>query len=193
MAAFASSELDSWKAPTSEAWAPFAEAVAFTVSDWDVLKMAMDGGWGEGNPLNLREKLLDDLLANFAERWIKGKEVEPDSVNTFLLESMDDLFCAELEDSMAWPLSKVVCTLYKECTQGEMKGVNFILEKFGKSSKNKNSGEKEENQNVETQVEKTASDLANMTVDAPSAKKETTVDDDGWEVVTKKKGGRRNR
>ena len=191
-----------WRPPSSPYWQPFASAIRAVFGEWDILAEAVSGGWaGDARKSKAaQDKLVDDLLANYAERWALGKECPVSMVDDFLIGTMDDLFHADIEQNMCYPVAKLCCTLYDECRKGELNGANIVIER--------------QNQNKAKAAEKIAERMkavaiddesANGDADAPAAKEQgqdqeqqqQAADDDGWTTVpargSKANKGRRNK
>jgi len=95
-----------WEAPTQlEMWPAFEAVVIKSTSEWDVMKMAVEGGWCDGDPIKQLMRCIDDLLANFAEKIRGNKSIEVEEIINFLVGEMDDAFNAEVESSSAYPVS----------------------------------------------------------------------------------------
>ena len=127
MASFAGDDKFAWKPPTDPQWATFAAAAAALCREWDVLRAAAQGGWGRGDPRISAEKIVDDTLCNFSDRWKAGKTLDWDEVANFFALSMDDLFDCDIEQGVADPLSKVLVNLFDDCRAGNLAGAEQLL------------------------------------------------------------------
>ncbi|GBG32983.1 Pre-rRNA-processing protein TSR2-like [Hondaea fermentalgiana] len=115
-----------WTAPASPLWFCFEAAVYKLLVEWDVMKMAVDGGWSDGDPYFERTKVVDDALANFALRAQAGG-VDPQELADFLVDTMEDRFNAEIDAPMCAPLSQVVVRIFEESRTGTTTGLRHVL------------------------------------------------------------------
>lgn len=95
---------EGWSPPEHRLWEPFARAVREKTLAFDVLRTAVDSGWGGFDPKQSENRIVDDLLANFAEKWRANQDVDPAQVSKFFELAMDDFFDADIGDS-AWSVS----------------------------------------------------------------------------------------
>ena len=121
-----------WSPPSNApAWEPFARAVRTVIWAWDLVERAVDEHWGSGrSPRDSVETLVEDALANFADRWKEQKRVDADEISNFLVMTLDDLFNADVEFGVVFPVGRVLSVLYGEAFRGELKGVNHVLETY---------------------------------------------------------------
>jgi len=90
--------------------------------------MAVEGNWSEHDPLLMRAKIVDDMLANFAERVASQVgSVDCEDVDEFLQNTMDDRFNAEIEKEMCTPLTSVLVKLYAELIANDATGMQYVL------------------------------------------------------------------
>jgi len=62
-------DVKDWPRPHDEAWPLFEQAVEHVFATWDVLDRATDEEWAGEQTDFFADKLVDDILANYAERW----------------------------------------------------------------------------------------------------------------------------
>jgi hypothetical protein len=115
--------------PEGVEWDLFEEAAEKLYQDWDITQHALDDEWAGGLTEEYCDRVLDHLLANFAERWLQGRGTKMHAVADFLTETIDDHFEVEIPHSIALPLAKVLTTLQDECRTGVVTGVTHILGK----------------------------------------------------------------
>jgi hypothetical protein len=141
-----------WTPPPVPTWNPFQIATKRLIDDFDVInRLVEETEHGE----ELLERMIDDLLCNFAERWIAGKTVPIDVLCDFFVSAFDDHFDAEVEDSVVYPLSKVLHTIYEECRHGVLKGAQYIVSKPSTRTAPRRQFHKEEEDDGEEEGEET--------------------------------------
>jgi hypothetical protein len=85
-------------------WAPLAGSVRRVLERWDVLMMAVDQGWGEYDGEKCRDRLISDCILNFEERWATRAPIENEEITNFLILTMEDLFDADVDFAVAFPV-----------------------------------------------------------------------------------------
>jgi len=117
-----------WTPPSiTPLWVAFEAVVNKIIIEWDVMKMAVEGGWSDGNPYYERAKMIDDALANFCHKATTKSTLEPIEVSNFLIGEMDDRFNAELEMASAAPVATVLVTVFNEVNNNVETGIVQVL------------------------------------------------------------------
>ena len=167
--------------PASPHWVPFQDAIHGVMCEWDVLNEAVTGGWAGDSRKSeaAREKMIDDLLANYAERWLLGKDVSIGMVDDFFVGTMDDLFNCDLASGISYPVAKLCCRLYDECRAGKLTGANVIAERT--LARRMEAMSVPSSQSANAEVESNSDDKME---EAPK------VDADGWETVPVRRKGK---
>jgi len=117
-----------WTKPAGATlWPAFEATVLKLVIDWDVMRAAVEGDWSDSDPYYERAKMVDDALANFADRARGGGNVTVDDLNSFFVGSMDDRFNADVEPAAVEPLAVVMSRIYDEVRQGTTTGIRHVI------------------------------------------------------------------
>ena len=190
--------------PRDELWAPFTHAVFTVTSDWDIMKNAVEMGFGADDPNYCKLKVIEYLLANFAGTWVKKKSIEPAEVSNFLKLTMDDFFNVDI-GSNAYPVAKVLVKLYSEAVNNDATGVNFVLSKVTAQAPKPRTDDIVNGAAEASSVAKVTEQMKQVTFSEQSSQsaqqplKEAQNDsvnqdeDDGWQTVGKKKNRNRRR
>lgn len=207
-ASAAAAALGDWTAPTHPLWMDFRVCIECVVQEWDVLRSAVDGGWGDGNPRQNEAKLLDDLCANFAHAWIANKPLAAIEVTNFFVGTLDDLFDCDIDSGVVTPVSQLLVRLYDEVTRGVDTGIKTVQARFdaktaqAEAEKAAAAAEKASTQRSTTTTTTATAGAAvgddgdtNMDISNGVASADTAAaDDDGWETVPVRRGrGAKNR
>jgi len=120
-------EEPNFERPKGIEWMLFEDATTKLFQDWDITQHALSDEWAGPQTEHYCDRVLDHLLANFAERWLEARTTKVESIAEFLSQSVSDHFEVEVAESIAWPLAKVVKTLYDECRNQVLTGVAHVL------------------------------------------------------------------
>ncbi|KAJ1982322.1 rRNA accumulation- protein [Dimargaris xerosporica] len=95
--------------------AAFAEGLQILLTNWPVLRSAVDQGWGGDESREKEQWLIDTLVGYVGER---GRRLEPEDVEDVLVQVLSDEFDTVVEDESPRHLGRLIVRLYKECVTG---------------------------------------------------------------------------
>ncbi|KAJ1984554.1 rRNA accumulation- protein [Dimargaris verticillata] len=95
--------------------AAFAKGLQILLTNWPVLRSAVDQGWGGDESREKEQWLIDTLVGYAGER---GRRLEPEDVEDVLVQVLSDEFDTVVEDESPRHLGRLVVRLYKECVTG---------------------------------------------------------------------------
>lgn len=167
----------------------FELGVSLAISNWDVLNTAVDNQWGGPDSADKR-----DWMAGIISEAFDQKDIDAYYIEEMLLGIMQDEFDTNVEDESAAPVAQQIIKIYQSVADGDDKVVDELYQTFvEKQRKRQQSGpqkvkvegedsevddddddEKEEGDNNEESTE-------------PKEKEGPVVDDDGFELVQRKK------
>ena len=174
-----------------------------------ITQHALDDEWAGGLTEEYCDRVLDFLLANFAERWLQGRGSKMDAVADFLSETVDDHFEVDVPREISLPIAKVLTTLHNECRTGVFTGVIHVL---GKERVERILAKPKEEEEKRTKDAAAAETETKPAILAEPSDKDTTVEsqqtgvdadistlqvtkpaeeDDGWTTVSNKKKGKK--
>ena len=104
---------------------------------WEVLNMAIDGGWGDSAELDVdeqRSQMVEMVVDLFT---MNDEPLEAYDVEDFLASVMHENYATEVEDGSLQMVSRLLATMYADVTRKkDFAGLAKILERFqGKSGK----------------------------------------------------------
>lgn len=153
---------------------------------------ALEDEWAGGLTEDYVDRVRDHLLSNFAERWMENKGIRADAVADFLSETMNDHFEVEVPHGISYALAKVLCKLYDELRDGDVRGavhvlgeeevknvLNYVEVVQGRVEKDKPMVVVEQEDDVVMSTAATSTEAAVLG--------EAQEEDDGWTTVKKKK------
>eukprot|EP00924_Labyrinthula_sp_SR-Ha-C_P003752 snap_masked-scaffold_3-processed-gene-3.48-mRNA-1 protein AED:0.99 eAED:1.00 QI:0/-1/0/1/-1/1/1/0/115 len=108
----------------------FNACIKRVVESWDVLKRAVDEDWGDYDALRCKERLVEDLQINFKEALVKKKKIYWQDLQSFLVETMDEFFNADVEHTAARPLAKILEELYAALESSDKTRIDETFAKF---------------------------------------------------------------
>uniref|UniRef100_A0A7S3PP84 Pre-rRNA-processing protein TSR2 homolog n=1 Tax=Aplanochytrium stocchinoi TaxID=215587 RepID=A0A7S3PP84_9STRA len=119
--------LEEYTPPDNPLWVPFVKAVRKRTLEWEVLRRAVDEGWGDSfHPKYSEERIVHDMLINFADAWKSNSDVKAVSISEFFNGFFEDFFNADLEGG-GYPLAIVLSKVFYECRTGKTTGLEYIL------------------------------------------------------------------
>jgi hypothetical protein len=103
---------------------------------WDVLNMAIDGGWGDSaeyDPEEQREQLVDMLVELFT---MNTDTLEAYDVEDYLTNVMHENYSTEVDDGSLQMVSKLLATMYVDVTKKkDFAGLIKVLDRYSKTGK----------------------------------------------------------
>lgn len=187
--------------PTEKQNANFELGVSMAIHNWHTLTTAVDNNWG--GPQSAEKR--DWISGVVVEEFENNKEIDIIYIHELLAGIMEDEFDSIVEDGSTVTVATNIINCYKQCVEGNFDnikavynkwlvkqqsnphkvGVNVVEDALNPSSSDENDSDEEHGHDVDM-----------MDTDAPvlaqtrPAKQEPIVDDDGFTVVTSKKGRR---
>jgi hypothetical protein len=116
-------EARAWAAPRTPLWGGFEGAMVKLLAEWDIMRMAVGGGWSDDDPYWRRARVVDAAL----QRLCAGKFGDPYDVAEFLVDEMESNFNAEIEVDQSLGVSRILCKIADEVQAGNTTGCRFIL------------------------------------------------------------------
>ena len=110
--------------PTGEAEAAFMACVDRVLARWALLRLAVDMGWGDGNPAQNITLLRDEILTWFQKR---RSTVEASDLEDVLADFINDRFHTIAEDGSPKEVAMLLVSIFKQCVQGDMTLANQIM------------------------------------------------------------------
>lgn len=107
----------------------FRQALEQVFTNWTVLKLAVDFGWGGRESGVKRKNLFDEfllLLLDPAKQW-KNDDSCRDSLADFLTERVSEFFNCDIEDDSDIDVAAVSLRLLVECKSGEFSYANELI------------------------------------------------------------------
>ncbi|SCV99403.1 LAFE_0A02410g1_1 [Lachancea fermentati] len=176
--------------------ARFELGVSMMVYKWDALDIAVANSWGGPDSAEKRDWITGVIVDLFKT----GKIVDVGLIEETLLYAMVDEFDTNVEDDSALPIAAGIVRLYRECDALNYSNVERLYVEWQEKQARKTDARivevKEDPMNPDVsdseddeqeEVPMLAEDVE-MDIDEPN-KPETIIDEDGFELVTKK--GRR--
>ncbi|CAN6603890.1 pre-rRNA-processing protein Tsr2p [Trichomonascus vanleenenianus] len=162
--------------------------VCMAIFNWDTLNTAIESNWGGPDGADKREWMVGEVIDLFDTNYIDAAYIEE-----FLLNIMADEFETTLEDGTAAEVAQLIINLYKEIAEGDTSQVKKLHEQYlEKSERRKNQSSKvkvqsEEGDDDSSSEEEGDADVEMDDTPPPSSKPEPVIDDDGFELVQRKR------
>lgn len=155
---------------------------------WDNLRTAVDNQWGGADSSDKR----DWMVGSVVELFETGNYVDSEDIEDRLLNIMEDEFGVVIEDDTAAAVADQIITIYQECADGIFTGVEALHQRYEQrqASSNKNivkvqaNGDDEDSdsgEDVQDEESEEKEEKPRLT------KQEPIIDDDGFELVQKKR------
>lgn len=188
--------------PTDKQDANFELGVSMVIHSWYTLTTAVDNSWG--GPQSAEKR--DWISAVVVEEFENNKEIDIIYIHELLSGIMEDEFDTVIEDNSTIDIGKKIVGVYKQCRDGYFDDIKTMYSKWLLKQSNNTSkivaniikdplnpdisdSENEEDENGgdnDGDVE-----MVELVEELPQRQKnEPIVDDDGFTVVTNKKGRR---
>ncbi|KAF0525060.1 Pre-rRNA-processing protein TSR2-domain-containing protein [Gigaspora margarita] len=176
----------------------FYQAVTYVFKSWTALKLAVEMQWGGVDSEDKRDWLVDVVVEYFGKH---GKETYAEDVESILQQVMADEFYTLLEDDSAYQVSKDLIKLYAECMEGNYSSIDLLRSRHATSVNNNITSSKKVNQveddddNDDKNENIEIIDAMDISEDVSSnnqnkmysSKKEPIIDDEGFQLVTKRR------
>ena len=107
-----------------EAEAAFIASLDHVLARWSLVRLAIDMGWGDGDPKHNVSKLRDETLTWFQKR---RATVEASDLEDILTDFISDNFHVIAEDGSPKEVSLLLVELYKQCKTGDLTLANQII------------------------------------------------------------------
>jgi hypothetical protein len=201
---------------SAEGWNVFSEATQVVLSRWHLLRTAVSERWGGARSQSRYELLVDDLMTNLDEQWREGNDVHEDTLDVYLLECLTSYFNVDFEggdDSVVTEVSLVIQELYRKCASGDLSKAKAVVaspDTFAlrqgavRAATSDDEEDDEEGEEGEEEEEAMAGGGGGGGSSSSSSSSSSSaavgggggggskreVDEDGWETVGTKKGGK---
>jgi pre-rRNA-processing protein TSR2 len=186
----------------------FSQATGSIFRQWTALELAVSHGWGGMESQEKFDYLVEDVIAMFDGK----KRLYKDDIQLFLEDVLEQDFQTICEDGSPGEVGELLCTLYRECGEGDFVRVTNILNaervRAGQNVMQHSQGldtgtgdailpgDVESDDGMEMEMEMGGiqeEEEMGMGMAIPSAPVGPIIDEDGFQTVTKKKGkGRGN-
>lgn len=156
---------------------------------WDNLRTAVDNQWGGADSSDKR----DWMVGSVVELFETGNYVDSEDIEDRLLNIMEDEFGVVIEDDTAAAVADQIITVYQECAQENFTGVEALHQRYEQrqASSNKNIVNvqgNDEDENSDSDDDNDQDDqFEEKQENSKPAKQEPIIDDDGFELVQKKR------
>jgi hypothetical protein len=176
---------------SKEAWSIFCILVEGVLRRWPILRAIVDSSLGCETPDEAKSKE-NDLIHNVL-CWHATGDVFPDELRDLFESFLDEEFSTRVEDSSTADMAKVICDFYKDCKEERLDRAREAISKLApiKDMKGVMEGmEGMDDMDVEGSEER-EDGLGSLEEDGEEKKKEPEVDEDGFQVATKRSRRRR--
>lgn len=168
--------------------AKFELGVCMAVYKWEELNTAVENSWGGANSAEKRDWLSGIVIELFDE-----KVVDIQLIEETLLYAMVDEFDTEIDNDSALEIAALIFKIYKEISQNNPSTVDILYKKWQQKQGNKSSHkvvvDADPNNPDVSDSEEEEEDEDEEMGDAPAqpARHEPIVDDDGFELVQRRR------
>ncbi|ORY81536.1 Pre-rRNA-processing protein TSR2-domain-containing protein [Protomyces lactucae-debilis] len=176
----------------------FELGVSLYLWRFQALQLAVENGWGGHDSAEKRDWLAGVVADMYTSQVpaasdvpteVALKDIDPEDVEDVVTQVLSDEFSVMLEDDSAYELSMHIDACWKDCLRGQFEKIQQMQQAFEQarpSLATKAAQEDSDSSGTDAEV-----DEDEMMVDAPVARPEPVVDEDGFELVQKTKGRRR--
>ncbi|CAG8544119.1 7253_t:CDS:2 [Acaulospora colombiana] len=134
-------------------------------------------------------------FVNVVSDYFDGREVDPDDLETILEQIMSDEFNTLLEDNSAFQVSKNLIKIYNECMQENYSTVERLRTNQPSTSSDVSTSikatseiDEDDSSDYESIDEMDEDHITTVeTATVSSSKKEPIIDDEGFQLVTKRR------
>ncbi|XP_003215767.1 pre-rRNA-processing protein TSR2 homolog [Anolis carolinensis] len=184
-------------APSAEPRGLFGQGVEALLNSWPVLQIAVENGFGGAYS---QEKA--EWMVGAVEQYFQSNaDLEPDEVEDFLAELMNNEFDTMVEDGSLTQVSQQLCLFFRQCQHGDGAAVREAIVRLAQKKQeakvvaaksqpaDQSSSEEEEEDGQEAEAEAMECS-ATPNVNGPTSSpppSSNTEEEDGWTLVRKKK------
>ncbi|XP_060619273.1 pre-rRNA-processing protein TSR2 homolog [Anolis sagrei] len=183
-------------APSAEPRGLFGQGVEALLGSWPVLQIAVENGFGGAYS---QEKAA--WMVGAVEQYFQSNaDLEPDEVEDFLAELMNNEFDTMVEDGSLTQVSQQLCLFFSQCQHGNGAAVReaivrlaqkkqeakVVAAKSQPADQSSSSEEEDEQEAEEEAMECSATPNMNGPTSNPPPPS-NTEEEDGWTLVRKKK------
>ncbi|ODV84326.1 hypothetical protein CANARDRAFT_29207 [[Candida] arabinofermentans NRRL YB-2248] len=188
--------------PNEQAQSTFELGVSMLIHRWDTLTTAVDNLWGGPQSSDKR----DWISAIVIELFTTSKDLDIIMIHELLFNSMEDEFDVLVQDDSTVIVAQNIIEVYKECCEGKFARVHSMYQRWTEKEEYRqrtglkktvqvledpnNPDESDDDEEDEDEDDGMDVDMADDSTTYTSNKTEPIVDDDGFTMVTKKKGRR---
>nr|XP_056723364.1 pre-rRNA-processing protein TSR2 homolog [Euleptes europaea] len=168
----------------------FGQGVKAVLAHWPALQIAVENGFGGAFS---QEKA--EWMAGAVEQYFQSNaDLEPDEVDDFLAEVMNNEFDTMIEDGSLSQVSQQLCQFFRQCQQGNGAAVQEALARLAQKqqaakrvaaeAQAAEESSSEEEQEAEEEAMECSSNGLQPSPPPPSSGPDQ---EDGWTLVRKKK------
>eukprot|EP01028_Stygiella_incarcerata_P013239 TRINITY_DN81680_c0_g1_i1.p1 TRINITY_DN81680_c0_g1~~TRINITY_DN81680_c0_g1_i1.p1 ORF type:complete len:207 (+),score=82.09 TRINITY_DN81680_c0_g1_i1:88-708(+) len=182
---------------SKEAWSVFCVLVDGVLRRWPILRAVVDSSLGCETLDEAKEKE-NDLIHNVLY-WHASGDVFPDELKGLFDSFLDEEFSTRVEDSSTADMAKVICDFYKDCKDErldrareaisklapvrDMKGAVYEMERMSLGGSEEHD---DDDKDEDTDMKEVYGGEEEEEREEDDKKKEPEVDEDGFQVVTKR-------
>ena len=159
------------------------------VYKWDDLTTAVDNQWGGADSSDKRDWLVGSIVDLFEDNYIDAGDIE-----IRMLDVMDDEFGTVIEQgTSALPIAQMIINLYVQCEKEDFSLVVELYNKYQEQEQQRQAGLIKPNLvSTESDDDEDANDeedteMTNASSSTPKETSEPIIDDDGFELVQRRK------
>eukprot|EP00696_Hemimastix_kukwesjijk_P012862 gnl/Hemi2/26181_TR8786_c0_g1_i2.p1 gnl/Hemi2/26181_TR8786_c0_g1~~gnl/Hemi2/26181_TR8786_c0_g1_i2.p1 ORF type:complete len:208 (+),score=29.51 gnl/Hemi2/26181_TR8786_c0_g1_i2:61-624(+) len=113
--------------PPEERMAHFVKGAELVLSNWQVLQMCVENGWGGRNGNVKADALLEAVLQMFKIAFDSNAEVYKDDLEVLLSERLMEDFKTEADDGSIPQTAGIFVRMFKEiCKEGSFTNLNIL-------------------------------------------------------------------
>ncbi|KAA0153845.1 hypothetical protein FNF29_02834 [Cafeteria roenbergensis] len=112
-----------------DAWHVFVDSVYHVFGRWPTLQDAVRESWGGPSSQDKYDRLVEDVVENCRELWVRRKDLPWESIDVFVDEVMLSDFNADLEDNSTADLGKDLQRRFRMCADGEAAAAEDLMRK----------------------------------------------------------------
>ncbi|XP_077185680.1 pre-rRNA-processing protein TSR2 homolog [Paroedura picta] len=173
----------------AEARGLFSQGVKAVLGNWPVLQIAVENGFGGAYS---QEKA--EWMVGAVEQYFQSNaDLEPEEVDGFLEEVMNNEFDTMIEDGSLSQVSQQLCLFFSHCQQGNDVAVQEAIERLAQKQQQartvaaKAVAAEESSSEEEQETEEEAMECSTNGAEPSPAPPSGPDSEDGWTLVRKKK------
>ncbi|XP_062975505.1 pre-rRNA-processing protein TSR2 homolog [Elgaria multicarinata webbii] len=179
--------------PREETRGLFSQAVEAVLDSWPVLQIAVENGFGGA----YSQEKAEWMVGAVEEYFQSNADLEPEEIEDFLAELMNNEFDTRVEDGSLAQVSQQLCLFFSQCQQGDSAAVHEAILRLtqkkqeAKMAASKSQAAQESSSNKEEETKEEAMDCS-TTPSTNGPQRSTpppppsTETEDGWTLVRKK-------